>query len=324
MKILKVIFSALIYAVLFSRNFVVRSLQSSELIYAKLKQYQLAKLRIEHQQGFILVSVIWIFGLIAVMATAFAITVRSHTLTIGNNLYNAKAEAISDGMVRYMIVQMLKTDFANPVSIYNGSTLLCSWGDIASVSYRIQDQGGLVDINTASPILIKKLFSGLGFDLGNQETLLNALINYKSPSSQSNLGSTQYYPLKNFGPKNQPLLSLDELDQVPGLNTDMLKRIRPLVTVYSQQTGVDPSRMPAGLMKLLGSDSVPVEFTSPSPQKVFALDVLTELRNGARFHRQAMIALLGQPDRPVSILSWQPKYEDDPQPLPISNPPCVN
>jgi hypothetical protein len=69
---------------------------------------------------------------------------------------------------------------------------------------------------------------------------------------------------------------------------------------------------------------VPVEFTSPSPQKVFSIDVLTELRNGARFHRQAVIALLGQPDRPFSILSWQPKYEDDPERLPANNPPCIN
>jgi general secretion pathway protein K len=278
----------------------------------------------EHQEGFIFVSVIWIVGLIAVIATAFAITVRSHTLTIGNNFYNSKAEAISDGMVRYLIVQVLKRSAANSVNANDGTLLLCSWADNASVSYRIQDQGGLVDVNTGSPVLLEKLFLGLAFDPSTQADLLEALNTYKAPSSQLNIGPTQFYPSKNFGPKNQPLLSLDELDQVPGFSSEILKQARPLMTVYSQQTGVDPGKAPAGLLKLLSSVSVPVEFTSPSPQKVFSIDVLSELRNGARFHRQAVIALLGQPDRPFSILSWQLKYEDDPERLPLNNPPCIN
>ena len=187
------------------------------------------------------------------MATAFAITVRSHTLTIGNNLYNAKAEAISDGIVRYLIVQMLRPDSANSANRSDGSASLCSWADIADVSYRIQDQGGLVDVNTANPVLLQKLFSGLRLDAVKQDALLDSLKNYKAPSSLSNFGSPQHYPSKNFGPKNQPLLSLDELDQVPGFSSEILKRIRPLMTVYSQQTGIDPSRAPAGLLKILGS-----------------------------------------------------------------------
>jgi general secretion pathway protein K len=324
MKMMQAMISALVYAFSFSRLSMATLFQYSVLVSAKWKRHRSTKLRIAHQEGFILVSVIWIVGLIAVMATAFAITVRSHTLTIGNNLYNAKAEAISDGIVRYMIVQMLRSSSANSVSIYNGSTLLCSWEEIVSVSYQIQDQGGLVDVNTASPILLEKLFSGLSLDPTKQVGLLDALNSYKAPSLRSNVGSTQYYPSKNFGPKNQPLLSLDELDQIPGFGSEVLKKIRPLMTVYSQQTGVDPSRTPAALLKVLGSESVPVEFTSPSPQKVFSIDVLTELRNGARFHRQAMVALLGQPDRPFSILSWQSKYEDAPERLPTNNQPCVN
>lgn len=321
---LKVILSELDPAILSSRHCVRKSLLYLELIYPQWKRFGSTKLRTEHQQGFILVSVIWIVGLIAVMATAFAITVRSHTLTIGNNLYNAKAEAISDGIVRYLIAQMLRPDSANSANRSDGSASLCSWADVANVSYRIQDQGGLVDVNTASPALLQKLFAGLRLDALKQDALLEALNTYKTPSSQSNLGSTQHYSSKNFGPKNQPLLSLDELDQVPVFSSEILRDMRPLATVYSQQTGLDPSRAPAGLLKMLGSESVPVEFTSPSPKKVFSLDVLTELRNGARFHRHVMIAVLGQPDRPFSILSWQPKYQDDPARLPANNPPCIN
>jgi hypothetical protein len=227
-------------------------------------------------------------------------------------------------MVRYLVVQVLKPSTANLLNTNDGTPSLCSWVDNAIVSYRIQDQGGLVDVNTASPILLEKLFAGLTLDPSSQADLLDALNTYKAPGSQLNLGSAQFYPSKNFGPKKQPLLSLDELDQVPGFSSEILKQVRPHMTVYSQQTGIDPDKAPAGLLDLLGSKIVPVEFTSPSPQKVFSIDVLTELRNGARFHRQAVIAMLGQPDRPFSILSWQPKYEDDPERLPLNNPPCIN
>ena len=291
-----------------------------------MKQFKVVKARFDrlichNDQGFILVSVIWIVGLIAVMATAFAMIVRSHTMTVGNILYNSKAEAIADGMTRYSIIQLLKLNAGDDM---NGTPKFCSWYDNASISVSVQDQGGLVDINTASPQLVENLFQGLGEDAAQSVKLLDALNEFKGPLQQANLNSSDHYLGKSFGPKHEALTSLDELDQIPGISQQLLQQLKPFITIYSQQTGIDPNKAPDGLQKILGPTAVPVEFTSPSPQKVFSIDVLAELRNGARFHRQAMVVLLGQPDRPFSILSWRPKYEDDPKRMPTSAAPCIN
>ena len=279
------------------------------------------QLIVDDEQGFILVSVIWIVGLIAVMGTAFAMIVRSHTMTVSNESYNSKAEAIADGVTRYAIIQLLKPNVAGDV---NGTHKFCSWDEKASVSISLQDQGGLVDINTASPQLLEKLLLGLGEDAAQSARLLEALNEFKGPLQQAHLDLSDLYPNKSFGPKHEALISLDELDQIPGFSQQLLQKLRRLVTVYSQQTGIDPSKAPSDLRDILGPIAVPAEFTSPSAQKVFSIDVLSELHNGARFHRQAIIVILGQPDRPFSILSWQPKYEDDPKRLPTNNPPCIN
>jgi type II secretory pathway component PulK len=58
------------------------------------------------EDGFVLVAVIWLAGLLAIMATGFMITVRSHTLSARNLVFNSKAEYLADGMVMLTALQL--------------------------------------------------------------------------------------------------------------------------------------------------------------------------------------------------------------------------
>ena len=55
-----------------------------------------------NDKGFVLVSVIWIAGLLAVLATAFRISVRSHILAGRNIVQGERARYLADGMVEFM------------------------------------------------------------------------------------------------------------------------------------------------------------------------------------------------------------------------------
>ena len=286
-------------------------------IYDDLERDQIAG----DQRGFVLISVIWISGLIAVLATAFAIVVRSNTLASSNNLYNTKAEALADGMARFAIISLMTQDSATNLNAAANRAYNCSMGSTANFSVTIQDQGGLVDINTASPVLLEKLFTSFAADPSKSQSLTDALTKFKSPIEQTNLDILETYPSKNFGPKHQALLSLDELDQVPGFDQGFISTLKPFITVYSQQTGIDPTRAPAELKTILG-DPIAIEFTSPSPRKIFSIDVVAGLANGARFHREAVIGLLGQPDKPFAIMSWRPKYDPTGKKISQDSEPC--
>jgi hypothetical protein len=72
------------------------------------------------ESGFILVSVIWIAGLLAVMAAAFTIGIRSYTLMGRNVIQGERAQAMADGMVRLAAYELASQDLAGSPHIAAG------------------------------------------------------------------------------------------------------------------------------------------------------------------------------------------------------------
>jgi general secretion pathway protein K len=283
------------------------------------------------EDGFVLVSVIWIAGLLAVIATAFAITVRSHTLGGSNNIYNTQAEYAADGMALFTALKLASPASPAPQLEPNGEPVFCNWSEGATVSVSVQDQGGLVDLNTASPELLDVLFRSLGADAGKSISMIGALQNFRDPDSLTSDGAAEpvTFPGKTYGPKNAPFAITAEIDQIPEIDEAMFHRLMPLVTVYSQQSGIDPAVAPQHLLELLGATgetaTSPTRFSSPSPAKTFSIDVTAELKNGARYRRLAIISILRQPDRPFATLEWTRGGDSgDPARLPNNGSACIN
>jgi general secretion pathway protein K len=281
----------------------------------------------DKDSGFVLVSVIWIAGLLAVVATAFAITVRSHTLAGSNVIYNTRAESVADGAALATALRLAMPANAYEPLKLNGEPAYCQWSSDIAVAISIQDQGGLVDLNTASPALLSSLLRGLGADEAKSAEIFSALQDFRDPDSQSASGGAEpaVFQGKAYGPKNAPLAIPEEIDQVPELDDALFHKLMPFVTVYSQQPGIDLSSAPQKLLDLLGTRESSLRFASPSPAKIFSIDVIAELKNGSRYRRQALVSLLRQPDRPFAILAW--RRGGDPgetQPLPASGPACFN
>ncbi len=259
------------------------------------------------EDGFVLVAVIWIAGLLAVIATAFALTVRSHTVLARNTVFNTKAEYVADGMAHMLALKLAA--LSGDVNLdRSGVFSFCQWSPEILVAWRIQDQAGLVDLNTASPQLLAAFFKGLGLQ---SHRLAADLIDFRDPDSASAEGGTEpkIYEGKSYGPKNAPFAMTAEIDQLPEIDEGSFKLLLPFLTVQSQQQGFDPTVAPEQLLKLLGAsgrtDPVLTGFSSPSAHKTFSIDVLVETKQKARFYRQANVTLLLQPDRPFAMLSWQ-------------------
>ena len=278
-------------------------------------------------EGFVLISVIWIAGLLAVVAMAFAITVRSQTLAGSNVIYNTRAESVADGMALVTALRLASPANVNEPPKLNGEPAHCQWSDDIAVAISIQDQGGLVDLNTASPDLLLALMRGLGADDVKSAEIVGALQDFRDPDSKSASGGIEpaMFPGKAYGPKNAPLAIPEEIDQVPELDDALFHKLMPFVTVTSQQSGIDLSTSPQKLLDLLGSRESSVRFASPSPAKTFSIDVTAELKNGSRYRRQALVSLLRQPDRPFAILAWRRGGDAGETPLlPTSGPACFN
>lgn len=271
------------------------------------------------RDGFVLISVIFITGLLAVSTTAFVANVRSHTLFARATLYNHQLEAAADGIARLTALQFATREVSRPFPVQ----LACRWDKDITVRYAIQDQAGLVDLNTANPELLVSLLRGLGKSEADTNVIALAISDYKDPDVVTSDGGPEIASYRDnaTGPSNGPFATIEELDRIPVIDDTLYKSLLPLVTVHSQQIGFDASQAPPSLIKALytaGSDQQ-TRFASPSPARVYSIAVSATRQNGSAFTRTTIVSLTGQPDKPFATLKWsvsRSEKQESPAPSP--------
>ncbi len=258
--------------------------------------------------GFVLVVVIWLVGLIAAMATGFAVKVKLDTIAASESRDAAEIESIADGMARFTAWKVAKGD----ALVTDGSTFSCDWNNAAIVSISVQDQSGLVNLNVMPALVYRDLFEGIGVPRLEAENLAGELVDFRDLDHVNSSGGAEpaLYPGQNYGPKNAPFQIIEELDQLPGLNEEWYRKFKPLVTTYSGQAAIDPQSAPAALRTVFGEppkgpfSGKLAAFVGGTEGKTFEIHATARLKNGTAFQRKAMIVVLRQPDRPFATLEW--------------------
>jgi type II secretory pathway component PulK len=283
------------------------------------------------RDGFVLFSVIWIAGLLAVIATTFAISIRLHIKSQANLAQSYQAEVAADGIAKLIAYSLAQTRLVDNASFslpVDGSLISCALADKAQADIALQDQGGLIDLNQTSPAVLAMILNQLG--VPQAELIAEALVDFRDQDQTAFEGGGEEVSLVTGGPglKNAAFQSVDEIAQAIPESMANLSALSSLFTVYSLQEGVDPSVAPQRLKALIGTSgssaggggSIPTAF---SPRTAFAIDIQVELATGVTFRRIAIVALLRLPDRPFAILEWRQgesaRDEKDATPL---NLPC--
>ena len=111
-------------------------------------------------RGIALISVLWITGLLAVMAASFASSARTEARLAHNHEESAKAEALADAGVYRAVFGLLDLD---PETAWRAGDAAYSFsvGD-GDVQVWIEDEDGKIDLNAAALQLIAGLFMAVG------------------------------------------------------------------------------------------------------------------------------------------------------------------
>ena len=262
------------------------------------------------RDGFALVAVLWLAGLIAAIAAGFAVSVRLNVLTHAAALHGLELEAAADGLARLTAFR-LAAEPATPQPA-PGAALACRWSRGISAELLIQDHAGLIDLNAVSPDLIARLIAGLGAAPGLAEEIAKAIRDFSDTGATEDAGEPAAYPGQGFGPKNAAFDAIEELDQIPGMTEPLYRALLPHVTVHSLQAGFDPAAMTPELKRMLRfspSGEPPPDLATlvvPSQKRFYSIDVRVATKAGARYRRMAVVELQpGNPDRPFTIVAWQ-------------------
>jgi general secretion pathway protein K len=283
--------------------------------------------------GVALISVLWIAGLLAVMAGSFVSASRTEARLARNQLENAKAQALADAGVQRAALGLLELD---PERVWraDGRIYALVLGD-GEVQISIRDEDGKIDLNEAPLELVAGLFRALDLEPDAAQALAERIGDFRDPDHEAMPQGAEdpAYLAAGLGggAADRPLVNEAELVRVLGITEDLYRRIRPHVTVHAGADGIDPTRAtrevlealpgmtPAIVERLMAADlDDPLAaidddealeqidlYWLPSREAVFNVRAEAWTPGGGRFVREAVIELDGSPERPFLVHAWR-------------------
>jgi general secretion pathway protein K len=285
-------------------------------------------------RGIALLSVLWITGLLAVIAASFASSTRTEARLARNQIANAKAEALADGGVNRGVLGLVESD---PKRAWHADrrvhTMRLGEGE---VQISIEDEDGKIDLNAAPLPLLAGLFGVLGLSPEDAQTMADRIGDYRDPDSERQpLGAEdQDYFDQGLaaGAADRELYGTSELLNVLGMTRELYERMLPYVTIYSGAEGVDPVRASRVVLEALpgmtpelveqllkaGPDFDPFFdlqdetlldqlelYFLPTRDAIFTIRALARTDDGGNFLREAVIELGADPSEPYLVHAWR-------------------
>jgi general secretion pathway protein K len=218
------------------------------------------------ERGMVLIIVLWVITLLSVMAGSFAYSMRTATRLVTYGVEQAQARTLAEAGIAYAMLHILADSQqasgarAWPV---DGSVQEWQFGP-GQLRIAIVDAAGLIDLNHAERSLLSGLLNSAGVEGEPLERLLDAIEDWRDPDDLKHVNGAEAEDYlaagRSAGPKNAPFDGVAELQQVLGMTPAIYQRIAKGLTVYSRQSGIDPSVAPAALLRVLpGIDSRTVE-----------------------------------------------------------------
>lgn len=282
------------------------------------------------ESGFALVTVLWIAGLLVVLASTYAVTVRTHIRIAANLTESAAAESYADAGVTLAIID-LKTAKDTPDRSTrlqpSGGKFSCVMPRGGHIAVKAHDEGAVIDLNSAGLPIIQALLVGLGETPARALALAEAIFDYRDSDDlrkQNGAERAEYLAAGlAWTPKNARFDSIDELEQVFGFTPKLIARMQPYVGVHSDLAGIDLEVARPELIVLLRAGvagiggtfggfpdldaayAMPMIFNTPSQRRIFAIRVVASSTSGAVFVREAVVDIGAGPSALPRFLDWR-------------------
>lgn len=290
-----------------------------------------------NEQGWALVSVLWVVTMLAMMAIATQGLLVTSARFAQRDLERAEASATLDAALARAILGICDLRVEQRWRV-DGTAANFKFNDRV-VRVRVQDQIGLIDLNAADGSMIERLLQSAGLTGDDAATMTDRILDWRSqvsPGGDANLkrlhgASDADYAAagRPYHPRHGPFQTISELQLVLGMTPTLFARLEPAVTVYSNRPAIDPNVAPEAALRALhlgapeeistllrarhgvARDDTQVNTFSGvlNPAVTVAghtFAISAELMEGEKtYTRNVVIALTGDERRPYIVLAWQ-------------------
>lgn len=181
--------------------------------------------------------VLWVLLLLALLAAIYGANARTEVHLARNLVDNTQAEALADAGVYRAIMGLTREPREG--GLRGDGRVYTVYATGGEVRFSIRDEGGKIDLNKASPALLRELFIVVGVDPGLSTDLAEAIIDFRDEDNEKGRNGAEQREYDSaglsHGPKNQSFELVDELIYVLGMTPDIYRRVAPFVTVRGQE-----------------------------------------------------------------------------------------
>ena len=274
-------------------------------------------------KGLALISVLWLVGLLGVLALSILSLVKTDKVIAHNVREEAQAEGLADAGVYLTIHQLCDVHLLKEVPIDGQPRTVSIAGQ--DVEITVQDELGKIDLNFAPSDILKSLFISAGLDEVKSQTIVQ---NIEARRAASLASANEAFP--SDSPKSNrslPFRTIDELKSIPGITDAIFQRIQPALTVYSLQPTVQTATAPKEVLLALPhmeQKTIDSIMLKRQEHAITASDIgMTETVSGqdatsgrsftilSKAHsgqgssqRKAVVLITGNAKSPYGILDW--------------------
>ncbi len=273
------------------------------------------------QRGVALLLVLWACTLLAILLGGYAALARTEGLQARYQFAQAQAHyAAEAGLMR--AVYGLRDPLPQQRWAADGRPYPFHY-DNATVMVSAIDEGGKVDLNTATPQVLQGLFEAIGQNPDQAQALADNVINWRSPPGMTSDAASRAAAYasagREYGPRNGPFASIEELQMVLGVTPTIYRMVAPEITIWSGKPSPDPNTAPPlALASIPGLTPEQLAIIRAARTRnvrdpTLALDAGTThsirseatLADGTRAILRATIRLQAGQAQPYAVLRWQ-------------------
>lgn len=198
------------------------------------------------QGGVALLLVLWASTLLAILLGGYALQARTEGLQARYQFAQTQAHyAAEAGLMR--AVYGLRDPQPGQRWVGDGRIYTLEFAN-ATVQVSAIDEGGKVDINAATPEVLRSLFAAAGVAPQAAQQLEERILDWRRPGGLTGDagGVADEYAAagRPYGPRHAPFASIEELQLVLGMTPALYRQLAPVLTIWSGNPTPDPNSAP--------------------------------------------------------------------------------
>ena len=261
------------------------------------------------QQGMALVIVLWLVAIMSVIASGHSRNAHNEVQLAMFQIETAQARGTAQAAFSLTIFDMLSPANTNELPKL-GAPFVRRVND-RDVVITVRPTAALLDLNSASESLLRSLFSTAGATNDVAVSVAAAILDWRDTDSLMHLNGAEddEYAVagREWSARDSSFVSVDELRYVLGMTETLYRKVRPCVTVHSDQGTIELESAPELLLRAITGTETAATSTSTtaSGTGTYVISVAVQGKSGAVTAVEAVVRLSASAERAINILEWR-------------------